>query len=184
MGDLVLVGVAVAALLVCAGGLWLWWQGRTEYSAAGLPTGDIVASDVGVERTVDRPLISHRHGLVGRPDYLMRIRHGGKNCLIPIEVKSAFSPAVPYASHQMQLLTYCIMVAEETGERPPYGLLRYRDRTHTVAFTREAEAQVLACAAAIRAARRQKDVARSHEEASLCRHCGYQRACGTDVLRQ
>jgi CRISPR-associated exonuclease Cas4 len=102
--------------------------------------------------------------------------------LIPIEVKSAFSPAVPYASHQMQLLTYCVLVEEETGARPPYGLLRYRDRTHMIAFTQEAEARVLACAAAIRAARRQNDVARSHEETSLCRHCGYQRACGTGVL--
>jgi len=183
MNQLVLAGLALVALLLCAGGLWLWWQGRSEYAAAGLPSGDIVTSDVGVERTVDRPLISHRHGLVGRPDYLMRIRHAGKSCLIPIEVKSARSPATPYDSHQMQLLTYCILVEEETGERPPYGLLRYRDRTHTVAFTKEAEAQVLACAAAIRAARQQKDVVRSHADQSICRHCGYQGACGSGALQ-
>lgn len=85
--------------------------------------GALVAADDGREHAVT--LRSVRWGISGRPDEL---RQRADGTLVPIELKSRSTPrsGVPF-SHQVQLWAYCLLVEEESGRSPPYGVLRYGD---------------------------------------------------------
>jgi hypothetical protein len=84
-----------------------------------LPVGLLVYDDAGRQH-LQRPLVSHRLWLSGRPDYLIETTEG----LIPVELKSgACSRSGPHAAHVAQLMTYYVLV-EDTLARPvPYGIL-------------------------------------------------------------
>lgn len=172
----------VAALVLLVMGLLLLRQGRKKRREAGLPAGEVVYSDTGAWEAVEKPLISRRYGLVGRPDYLVQTREGRKTVTVPVEVKSRKRPATPYASHILQLAGYCLLVEDTRKKRPPYGLLHYADATLRIPFTDDLRQQVLATAAEIRAARRAASVARQHDEPQRCRSCGYRKACGDEAL--
>jgi CRISPR-associated exonuclease Cas4 len=175
---LALLGVALAARLLSAR------AGR----GAGLPRGQVVYSDTGhavgkLGPTVtdeqgvrqERPLVSRRHGLTGRPDYLIRTREG----IVPVEAKSAAGPADgrPYDSHVFQLAAYCLLVEDEFGAPVPYGLIRYRDAEARVEFTTELREQLLALLEEIREARAAEEVHRSHDEPRRCARCGVRDSC-------
>ncbi|HYP01768.1 MAG TPA: CRISPR-associated protein Cas4 [Pyrinomonadaceae bacterium] len=177
--------LAFIFLLLVACGAWA--ASRRGARQAGLPAGRVIYSDTGspVGRIApvtlnergerqEKPLLSHRQGLTGRPDYLVRTDEG----VIPIEAKSTLCPAngVPYESHLMQLASYCLLV-EETGERVPFGVIRYRDRQLRVDYTDELRETLLALLAEMREARRADDVHRSHEEARRCAACSYREIC-------
>ena len=68
-----LILLATGVLLLGFGLLILSQRLRAQ---AGLPAGRIVYSDTGTRRDLERPLISRRYGLVGKPDYLLETRRG------------------------------------------------------------------------------------------------------------
>jgi CRISPR-associated exonuclease Cas4 len=171
----------VALLALLAGGLLLWWMRRAQ-ARTGLPAGQVVYSDTGVERAVPEPLVSHRLGLIGKPDYLIEVQGGGRRFLAPVEVKSRRAPAQPPLGHVLQLAAYCLLVEEVHRQRPPHGVLRYADASLTIAYTDDLRSQVLHALDAIRQGRRQRDMPRSHEEPWRCRSCGYRSACGEEAL--
>ena len=170
-----------ALLALLAGGLLLWWL-RGARLRTGLPGGQVVYSDTGVERAVPEPLMSHRLGLVGKPDYLVEVQGGGRRFLAPVEVKSRRAPARPPLGHVLQLAAYCLLVEEVHRQRPPHGILRYADGSFTVPYTDELRSQVLSTLDAIRRGRRQSDMPRSHDEPQRCRACGYRSTCGDEAL--
>jgi CRISPR-associated exonuclease Cas4 len=134
-----------------------------------------VYSDTGAWQRTEAPLYSARLQLTGKPDYLVAQRGGG---LVPVEVKSAHAPAGgPHAGHIYQLAAYCALVAESTGVRPRFGLIKYADRTLEVPYTRELEAELLALLAEMRAARAAPDVPRSHASPARCQGCGFNTIC-------
>lgn len=159
----------------------LWLAGRAR-RASGLPPGEIVYSDTGALETVDKPLVSRRFGLVGKPDYLVRTERGGVNVTVPVEVKSRAAPPSPYASHVLQLGAYCLLVEDAFNARPPHGLLRYADSTFEIPFTDDLRREVLQTAHAIRSARAAATIHRQHDESVRCRACGYQAECGDEML--
>lgn len=170
------------ALLLCLLGILLWAWGRRQRAASGIPSGEVIYSDTGDWQQPEKPLISRRYGLVGRPDYLVRTQEAGKAITIPVEVKSRARPATPHASHVLQLMTYCVLVEDQLGERPPYGLLRYADATLRIPYSEDLRRQVLDAADAIRAARRSPTVHRHHDDPRRCRACGYRSTCGDEAL--
>ncbi len=175
--------LAIVVLLLGAALLTLSHRLRGQ---AGLPAGRVVYSDTGTRRDLERPLISRRHGLVGKPDYLLDVRqgwrHGWRRATIPVEVKSRRRPASPHASHILQLATYCLLVEETTGHRPPHGLLRYADATLEIPYTNALRRQVLHAAEEIRRAQTARNVHRQHDEVGRCQGCGYRDACGEEAL--
>lgn len=153
----VLLALAALAFL-----LWLFLRGRTE----ALP-GEVVYRDEPDAET----LVSHRYGLVGRPDYVTR----GKRGLVPVEVKSrACGAHGPYPGERAQLLAYCLLAEEALGEGVAAGELRYRDRAVRMPFGDRERREITALLKAMDAAR---DAHRSHDQAARCRRCGFRDRC-------
>lgn len=177
-----MIAIVGVLFLVLALGLLLLWLSRRTRRESGLPKGKIVYSDTGALEKVDKPLVSRRYGLVGKPDYLMRVDLDGGGKTVPVEVKSRNAPSSPYASHVLQLATYCLLVEDKLKARPPYGLLRYADATFEIPFTDDLRREVLRTAGSIRSARQAADVHRQHDDIARCRGCGYQDACGGEVI--
>lgn len=172
----------LCTLLLLFLGLALLWLGRRTQRATGLPVGEVIYRDTGAWQQVEEPLISRRHGLVGRPDYLVRTEEQGQKLIIPVEVKSRKRPAELYENHVLQLAAYCLLVEDNYSTTPPYGLLRYADATLKIPFTGQLRDQVLAAADGIRRAQRATSVARSHSDSARCWHCGYILSCGEQAL--
>jgi CRISPR-associated exonuclease Cas4 len=129
--------------------------------------------DTGAWDRCERPLFSRRHRLTGRPDYL--VQHGKD--VIPVEVKSGSAPPQPYPAHILQLAAYCLLVEEQEGRAPAYGLLTYGNRAFEIDYTSSLRAELLRVLDDIRRDLRARDVARSHDEVARCRGCGYREQC-------
>jgi CRISPR-associated exonuclease Cas4 len=164
--------MSIAALLIVLAlavlALALWLRGRT-----GLPWARVTATDTGAGRKLERPLFARRYGLTGRPDYLIECG----NATIPVEVKPGRRAAAPYHSDLMQLAAYCLLVEEQFGQAPPYGLLRYANATFRLDYTPDVRAELLAILAEMHDVLDADDVARDHAEARRCAACGFRDAC-------
>ena len=153
----------VLALLV-VGALLVWWAVRSR-KRRGLGSGETVALD-------DVTLFSDRLMLVGRPDRI--IRRGKIH--IPEEWKS--SKRMNHG-HELQLGTYFLLIEEEYGKRPPYGVVVLGDGSRVqVKNTEQLRSEVLSIAQGIRESR-----ARIEEEIPVdqpawkCRACGQKSNC-------
>jgi CRISPR-associated exonuclease Cas4 len=180
--------LSIVFLLLCVVSLAARLAARRGARRAGLPPGSLIYGDTGApvgrvapvalnqegERQ-ERPLVSRRRGLTGRPDYLVRTREG----VVPVEAKSTRKPAsgVPYDSHLMQLAAYCLLVEDQLGERVPYGVVRYRDGEVRVDYTPELREALLGLLGEMREARGSGEVHRSHDEPPRCAACSYRDAC-------
>ncbi|MBV7337171.1 Dna2/Cas4 domain-containing protein [Chloroflexi bacterium TSY] len=177
--------VVFIIILLCSGLLLLWLAQRARTSA-GLPIGKVVYSDTSAWKESEKPLISQRYGLVGRPDYLVEVVDGSlgnrQRITIPIEVKSRKRPPVLYESHLLQLATYCLLIEDNLKKPPPYGLLHYADETLQIPYTTQLRNQVLRTAAAVRKNRRANNVHRQHNDVSRCQGCGYRDGCKEEAL--
>jgi len=162
---------AVVILIFLA--LILFGISRLLAKRTGIPDGRIIYSDPGVWNKALKPLYDASLGLTGRPDYL--IKKG--DLIIPAEVKSSWAPRSPYDSHILQLAAYCVLVNSTYGQRPPYGLLRYKNRTFKVKFTSDLERRVLDIIDIIRMQKGKEDTPRSHNQPNRCARCGYRNNC-------
>jgi len=149
---------------------WLYFSRR---SATGLPAGLLVYDDAGRQH-LQRPLVSHRLRLAGRPDYLIETAAG----LVPVELKSGACPrSGPHAAHVAQLMTYCVL-AEDALSRPvPYGVLQYSDARRQIPYTADRKREILELADEIRRKRGSANVHRQHQHIGRCRKCGYRSVC-------
>lgn len=154
-------------------GLALLGLARWTRARSGLPRGGLIAADVGTWRRLEHPLFSSRHQLVGRPDYLLA---DGAD-LIPVEIKSGRAPGHPYDSHVLQLAAYCLLVAETSGRRPPYGILCYADRSFEIPYTRALEEALLEVLEEMRKDLIRGGASRSHHDGRRCASCGYREHC-------
>ena len=103
----------------------------------------------------ERPLYDADTHLTGKPDYL--VDDHGK--IIPVEVKSGWAPPEPHPGHIYQLLAYCLLVERTYEKRPPYGILRYKNRSFTIDYTPEAERELLALLDEMHAAAARRNLA-------------------------
>lgn len=163
------IALGLALLLLAVVALF-WALGLRR--GTGLPWAPVLYRDTARHR-VDQPLYSRRYGLAGKPDYLIAVR--GR--VVPVEVKPGRIARVPYQSDLMQLAAYCLLLEELHGSAPPYGLLRYADRTFRLDYTPHVREQVLHIVDEMRARLDAADCARSHNEVRCCRACGFFAVC-------
>lgn len=168
MGWLLLVALVLGGL-----GVWLLRRAGAARQETGLPLGRVTYVDTGAWQRCERPLFSNHHRLTGRPDYLVRSREG----LIPVEVKSGSAPQQPYPAHVLQLAAYCLLVEEQEGRSPPYGILKYRDQAFEIDYTPALRAELLDVLDDMRRDLGARSVDRSHDEAGRCQGCGYRDQC-------
>jgi CRISPR/Cas system-associated exonuclease Cas4 (RecB family) len=157
-----LVMAAVPALLV---GLLLVLTGRAMRHRRGLGGGETVSLDLVT-------LTSHRLGLTGRPDRLVKT----DGLIIPEEWKSARTLR-PW--HRAQMGTYFVLIEEELRIRPSHGFVVLGDGTrHRIENTHDLRAWVLELAGQIRAARvTVTQPVPVNPEATQCRPCGQRMNC-------
>jgi CRISPR-associated exonuclease Cas4 len=168
MGWLLLLACVMAVV-----GLWLFIRAGAVRRETGLPAGRVTYVDTGAWDRCDRPLFSQRYRLTGRPDYLVQNEKG----VIPVEVKSGTAPGQPYQAHLLQLAAYCLLVEEQEGRTPPYGILKYDDQAFEIDYTRALRAELLDILRDIRRDLQARKVKRSHDESGRCRGCGYREQC-------
>ena len=163
----------LAALVTGGLGIWLLLRARFARQETGLPLGRVAYVDTGAWNRCERPLFSDQYRLTGRPDYLVQ----GSKGMIPVEVKSSAAPERPYAAHVLQLAAYCLLVEEQEGQAPPYGIIKYRDRTFEVEFSPGLRTELLDTLDAMRWDLGAQEVDRDHREAGRCQACGYRERC-------
>ncbi len=169
---MLLLSVSLLLLALAIGGLG-WLLRRRIH----LPRGRVLDEDMSSARA-SPPLSASRYSLIGRPDYL--IRQG--EAIIPVEVKTAFAPRSPYPSHVMQLIAYCLLVEETFGLRPPYGWIRYRDRSFQVEYTPELREELLRVLASMRRDLERGEAHRQHHAPARCRACGFRTICEESLV--
>ena len=167
------------AILLLALGLLVWLISRRQRKRTGLPGGALVYSDSGYMQAVPKPLYDPELELVGKPDYLLRIDQG---VVVPVELKSGRAPNFPWDSHVVQLAAYCHLVERNFGDRPPYGLIQYQDKSFRLPYTEEQEQRLRALVNEMRQAERRMTANRSHQSAARCRGCGFSQMCDQRIL--
>ena len=165
------MGVTIGLALLLLAALLLAWGLRLRRTT-GLPWVPVLAQDTN-GRTLEKPLFARRIGLTGKPDYMLDIR----GSTVPVEVKPGRRAARPYESDLMQLAAYCLLIEETSGAAPPYGLLRYAERTFRLDYTQRVRDELLALLDDMRAELDAPDCARSHEDPRRCRGCGFYEQC-------
>jgi len=98
--------LALAAVALIA---WVYFRGREK--AGALPQGTLTYSDTDGQR-VHETLVSHRYGLIGRPDYVIQTAKDAT----PVEVKSrSCGRRGPYPGEKAQLFAYCLLIEDVMG---------------------------------------------------------------------
>ncbi len=165
-----ILGIALGLLIFS---LILWGISGWQRRRLELPSGRVIHIDTARLRKPEGTLYSANYSLVGRPDYL--VNQGGR--IIPIEVKSGAAPVVPYPSQLYQLAAYALLIREHFGQTPPYGILKYRDRTVEIPFAPHLLDEVAAMLEEMRSDSSAATVDRSHTEPNRCRACGFRTVC-------
>lgn len=168
-----LIPLFIAAGLLLAA-VFLLLKARAQRRLGGLPAGDLIfIDDVARDCAV---LVSHRYGLKGKPDALVRAKSGD---LIPVERKKTRAPHHrPYDGDLIQATAYCLLVEEEFGRAPSFMRIQYADRWFDEPYTAERKQWVLETCERLRRARRTDDCRRSHHIPAKCRNCGQKPNCG------
>jgi CRISPR/Cas system-associated exonuclease Cas4 (RecB family) len=139
--------------------------------------GTLVYADTD-RRELSAPLVSHRSGIVGKPDYVYRV----KGLAVPDEVKKHRAGRFgPRAWDVAQLLAYCVIL-EDNGATVTHGLLDYADRRFTIPYGPEERQSVLDRVERTRAERRAGKAERGHQDAWRCCSCGERGACGQRLM--
>jgi CRISPR-associated exonuclease Cas4 len=165
--------IILAAILILVSAVLLWLSARQKHST-GIPAGRVIYTDTDNWGKVEKPLYDALNGISGKPDYIIE-----KDGLwIPVEVKSSPAPVTPYDNHVYQLTAYCLLVEQTYGVRPPYGILRYRNRTIEIEYTNELKHGLLELLEKMRLQENlRKGPVRSHEYVGRCMGCGFRETC-------
>jgi CRISPR-associated exonuclease Cas4 len=161
------------AIVLLVAALLLLFLSTRRRRGLGIPEGRVIYSDSGAEHRVESPLFADDLLLLGKPDYLVESAQG----LVPVEVKSGRTPTRPFQSHIFQLAAYCLLVQRNFKKRPPFGIIRYPERSFTVEFTRELEQQLLDLLQDMRTGLLGAEMHRSHRQAGRCNSCGFRELC-------
>jgi CRISPR-associated exonuclease Cas4 len=133
--------------------------------------GDLVY----VDSTANKPklFVSEPLGLSGRPDAV--VMDGEHH--IPVELKTGRVPRGPLFSHILQVVAYCVLLEEEYGDPPPYGVIRYGETAYEIEYNADQRKLLLQKLAEMRAAIAKGEAHRNHDRPGKCVHCSRRGVC-------
>ena len=123
-------------------------------------------------------LRSARHGIAGKPDYLIEER--GR--IAPVELKPSRESNSPWLRDIVQLAAYCLLLEELEPRFAGYGYLRYANRTFRIDFTDRVRGELLRTIANMRADLTAAEVLPNHHDPRRCARCMLVRVCGRAVV--
>ena len=140
---------------------------RVRYSVRG----DLVY----IDSTAEKPklFVSKKHGLSGRPDAV--VMDGEHH--IPVELKTGRVPRGPLFSHILQVVAYCVLLEEEYGKAPPYGIIRYGETAYEIEYNADQRTLLLQKLEEMRAAIAKGEAHRNHNRPGKCIHCSRRAVC-------
>lgn len=131
-------------------------------------------SYVDTEEARPKLFLSLKHGLSGRPDYVLVA--GEEH--IPVEAKTGRTPRGPLFSHIMQVAAYCLLMEEEYGRAPPHGILRYPETEHEIDYDEALKQLVIDKLSEMRRVLDGRAEAhRNHNKPGKCKHCSRRDMC-------
>ncbi len=125
-----------------------------------------------------RLLKSERYGIRGRPDYILEM----DGDLIPVEVKTGRVPKGPFFSHILQIAAYCLLVEEDLGKKPPYGLIRYGETEFDIDYDESLKNLLIEKLDEMREHLDNKDVHRHHNRKGKCANCSRRKICPESLV--
>ena len=145
---------------------------RYKKKRYGIYDGRIVYSDI---HRNEKALFSKKYELSGKPDYIVKTQSGH---IIPVEVKTGWHDK-PLKHHVMQLIAYCQLVEETTGNTVPYGLLIYYDtgKKFKIPFDAMHLSELERTLQQMRAILKTGEVEINHEDPQRCMHCSVRKYC-------
>jgi len=140
---------------------------RAKYDVRG------TVAYVDSEREKPKLFVSKKHGLSGRPDaVLLEGEHH-----IPVEIKTGRTPRGPLFSHILQIAAYCLLMEEEYGKAPPYGIIRYEGTSHDIEYNEDLKRLLLGKVREMRAAAEKGEAHRNHNRPGKCLGCSRRSVC-------
>ncbi len=136
-----------------------------------MPDGEVDYVDIYEEDS--KLFSSDKYRLRGRPDYIVK----EDNVKIPVEIKTGRVPKGPFFSHILQTAAYCLLLEEETGKSPPYGIVKYGDKEFEVEYDNELKDLLLEKLDDMREIFQTEDVHRNHNRKGKCRNCSRREIC-------
>ncbi|NLZ26113.1 MAG: Dna2/Cas4 domain-containing protein [Chloroflexi bacterium] len=168
--SILLLAIALVLILIA-----IWFK-----KTSGLPSGRLIYADTDQLQAVPGPLFDPNLRLVGKPDYVLRLANGA---LVPVDFKSTLAPVEPYRSHVFQVLAYCYLLEQNYGQKPPYGLIRYQDKSFEVPYDELEKETFLRLISQLRTVEASPDAPnRSHKALARCRGCGYRDSCDQSLI--
>ena len=176
-------GILLAAILFAMGAIVLSRLSKHTRRKAGIPRrARVLYSDTSWKR-LPAPLISRRHSLVGKPDYVLaRTRNGhvrggepGKQ-YIPMELKPTKVARTLYKGDKMQLAAYMLLVAEKMGPVTE-GIVKYKHKEFVVDFDENLVSEFKQILGDMRRGLFLTEIARNHRSQGRCRACAYRSTC-------
>lgn len=133
--------------------------------------GDVVYIDSKAEQP--KLFVSEKHGLSGRPDAV--VMQGDHH--IPVELKTGRVPRGPLFSHILQVVAYCLLLEEEYGKAPPYGIIRYGETAFEIEYNADQRNLILQKLKEMRLALAKGEAHRNHNRPGKCVHCSRRGVC-------
>ena len=172
-----MTALLIASTMFVALGVLVRASAKSRGGAFDL-SDEILYTDAG--RSTADLLVSERHHLIGRPDYVLE--ESGEH--IPVERKDRMlTHSGPHESERLQVAAYCLLLEELEGPPVHRGRLQYQNTSLDIPFDEPLRRKLLATLAAIRVAAELADVRRSHPSPVRCWECAFRTHCTESLAR-
>lgn len=92
-------------------------------------------------------------------------------------MKTGRVPRGPFFSHILQVAAYCLLLEEEQGEAPPFGIVKYGDKEFEVDYDESLKELLIKKVEEMREAKETGEVHRNHNREGKCLHCSRRDIC-------
>lgn len=148
-----------------------------EKNRYGAKNGKIIYSDL---HRNEKTLFSIKFQLTGKPDYLIKTK---KDLIFPVELKTGWHKK-PLKHHVMQLIAYCQLVEETTGNSVPYGMLLYYDTDlqFRIPFDQTYRYELKRTIHKMHESLKTNEITINHEDPYRCQHCSVRTFCDKALI--